>query len=424
MKNSKFKVVVALGTLITTGTNSFNVQAFALEGSWKHHSISIDGIIAQSKTSNELFEQAAELLLDLKYDEALILFDQVVKLNPHSSEVWYWHGYTLNQVERFSDAIASFNKAIELNPNYPEALYEKGNALYSLGRYQEALYTCEQGLKIDKDNKNFLMLQSLVFSTKNRKNEVIALLERAKKLEENGLEITRLLAAIQNSGVSISESRRLQAILVALNEEVRAAGEKLVATQPQIRVSQSSIGELANLLQELEILKTTYKIYITTQSLEGEAKQKLAALLAELERKQGQVKPFYQEWQTSRERLVVIESEITIAQEQLESFRTELQKWEERLVTVRRDIKTGSDQSSASQKKLRALEQQLVVFRDEVYTINARLEKFSSELGQLEQRIEQRSKSIDAMLVPLRDFRARVNELLNRSYPSKNISNF
>jgi tetratricopeptide (TPR) repeat protein len=177
VKNSQFKVAVALGTLIATGTTSFNVQALVPEANFERRSTPTERLVAQARTGNELFQQANELLGLGEYDDALAVFEQGANLNPPSFSAWYWRGYTLSKLERFTDAVTSFNEAIEIKPDYVLALYEKGNALYKLGRYQDALTSCEQGLRIDSDNYQLLSLRGLALHRLNRKDDAIASLE-------------------------------------------------------------------------------------------------------------------------------------------------------------------------------------------------------------------------------------------------------
>ena len=79
-------------------------------------------------------------LLNLKkIDEAIIMYDESILINPHNADTYFNRGTTLNhnikanalvELKKFDEAIFMYNKAIELNPNHSQAYYSKGIIIF------------------------------------------------------------------------------------------------------------------------------------------------------------------------------------------------------------------------------------------------------------------------------------------------------
>jgi len=100
-----------------------------------------------------------------KYQEALMCFDESIKIYPKNSGVWYNKGAVLNQLNKHQEAVLYYDKVIELTPKDPRAWNNKGFSLENLGRYNEAIQCYDEALKIDpeysraQNNKNDCLLK-------------------------------------------------------------------------------------------------------------------------------------------------------------------------------------------------------------------------------------------------------------------------
>ena len=107
-----------------------------------------------SNTPNEssisrLLQEGRVLLNASRFEEALISYDKVLKIDPRSVDALNGKGLILNQLGKYEEAITWFDKALEINPNFVNALNNKGIALANLGKYEEAITWFDKALEID-----------------------------------------------------------------------------------------------------------------------------------------------------------------------------------------------------------------------------------------------------------------------------------
>ena len=97
-----------------------------------------------------------------KYEDAITWFDNALKIEPTSAQVLNNKGISLSNLDKFEEAITWFDKAIKIDPNFVDALYNKGGALAELGKYDEAAMWTNKALEIDKTNHNATNSKSLI----------------------------------------------------------------------------------------------------------------------------------------------------------------------------------------------------------------------------------------------------------------------
>jgi tetratricopeptide (TPR) repeat protein len=73
-----------------------------------------------------------------KYDEAIKIFDEVIRIDPEYSLAWNNKGYALSKQGKYDEAIKAYDEAIRLDPNNVHAWNNKGEALKALGRTSDA----------------------------------------------------------------------------------------------------------------------------------------------------------------------------------------------------------------------------------------------------------------------------------------------
>jgi len=97
-----------------------------------------------------------------RYDDAITWFDNALKIEPTFINALNNKGVALANLDKFEEAIIWFDKAIKINPNFVEALYNKGGALAELGKYDEAAMWTNKALEIDKTYQNASNSKSLL----------------------------------------------------------------------------------------------------------------------------------------------------------------------------------------------------------------------------------------------------------------------
>jgi len=123
---------------------------------------------ATSKAPNEssisgLIQEGGALLNASRFEEALVSYDKVLKIDPRSVDALNGKGLILNQLGKYDEAITWFDKALEIDPAFIDAMYNKAHALGELGKYKEALEWTDMALTLkpiiqNNSNSNNLLL--------------------------------------------------------------------------------------------------------------------------------------------------------------------------------------------------------------------------------------------------------------------------
>jgi len=87
-----------------------------------------------------------------QFDEAVVNFQQLLRLWPNEAAVHSDLGIGLARLGKLDEAVASFRKAVSLNPQYAEAYNSLGIALAEQGQYDEAVGCYQQALALKSHN--------------------------------------------------------------------------------------------------------------------------------------------------------------------------------------------------------------------------------------------------------------------------------
>ena len=69
------------------------------------------------------------------------------------ADEWYNRGVALQDKEKYEEAIVCYDNAIKLNPkNSAAPRNNKGNSLYALEKYEEAITCCDNAIKLNPKN--------------------------------------------------------------------------------------------------------------------------------------------------------------------------------------------------------------------------------------------------------------------------------
>ena len=71
----------------------------------------------------ELLKEEAEKYAEAgNYEEAIRCYDEIIKLDPEDSEIYYDRGNTYSNLEKYEEAIQDFKKVLELDPEDRDGL--------------------------------------------------------------------------------------------------------------------------------------------------------------------------------------------------------------------------------------------------------------------------------------------------------------
>jgi tetratricopeptide (TPR) repeat protein len=93
------------------------------------------------------------------FEEALVCYEQALKLDPLYSFAWNNRGSVLNSLNRYEEALDSFNKAVETDPKNDLAWRNRGKILSGkFQRYEESIYSHDKVLEINpKDYQSYFL---------------------------------------------------------------------------------------------------------------------------------------------------------------------------------------------------------------------------------------------------------------------------
>ena len=93
---------------------------------------------ATQPTVEEMLAQALQLSNAGNYEEAILLYEAIIEIEPNNYEAGYGLGHAYRSVGRTMDAISILKKAAKLSTDDKRAMYELGYAYLDAGEYSNA----------------------------------------------------------------------------------------------------------------------------------------------------------------------------------------------------------------------------------------------------------------------------------------------
>jgi tetratricopeptide (TPR) repeat protein len=84
-----------------------------------------------------------------RLDEALTLFQVLLKTDSNNAIVWNNIGIIRFRQGEYREAVNAFGQATDINPEFTNAWFNKSLALVHLGKYTEALRALDKVLKLN-----------------------------------------------------------------------------------------------------------------------------------------------------------------------------------------------------------------------------------------------------------------------------------
>lgn len=103
-----------------------------------------------------------------------------------NAKTWYNKGSALYDLGKYDEAIVAFDESIRIDPEYKWAWHDKGFALYKLGRHNEAIQAFDEAIKRKPESWAPWLMKSLAFDALGNSIEADAALSKAKEIGYNG----------------------------------------------------------------------------------------------------------------------------------------------------------------------------------------------------------------------------------------------
>src|ERR1700719_3090516 len=131
--------------------------------------------------SMTLLEQAQKLLSEKKYDDALKLFDEVLKGDPGNTEALLGKIAVLRETQEFSQANRLLRDALTRHPNHAGILSEQAWLLLAEKKYDEAIKSFSKVLQI-KPDLGIYMWKAALLRDRRRCEEAELTLDEANRI--------------------------------------------------------------------------------------------------------------------------------------------------------------------------------------------------------------------------------------------------
>ena len=97
-------------------------------------------------------QEGTKLMLEKKYQEAILFLLKAIELNPEFSEAYYNLGLSYERLGEYKDSIKYLNEALKLSPDNANAYYALGYVYYQKKKYKQAVKAFEQAARLKPDN--------------------------------------------------------------------------------------------------------------------------------------------------------------------------------------------------------------------------------------------------------------------------------
>ena len=132
-----------------------------------------------------------------RVQEAIGHFEQALRVKPDDAEMNCQLGLAMGQAGRVQEAIRHIEQALRSKPDYAEAHYNLGVALVRVGRVQEAMAHWEQALQINPDYAQAHYNLGVGLEQAGKLREAVQHYEQALRIKPNYPEAQNRLAAIR-----------------------------------------------------------------------------------------------------------------------------------------------------------------------------------------------------------------------------------
>ncbi len=102
------------------------------------------------------------------YDEAILLADKAIEIDPDYADAYYTRGYANWQKKLFEKAIEDFSMVIELQPGSPEAYINRGSIKSSMGLYDGCIEDQSAAIKLAMEQNAAASLMATAYYRRGR----------------------------------------------------------------------------------------------------------------------------------------------------------------------------------------------------------------------------------------------------------------
>lgn len=140
-------------------------------------------IVTGKMNSDDLSNSALSYSRVGFYDEAVMLYNKSLQLNPDNKYSLNNKGFTLNILGNYEEAISLFDKSIELDPDFAHAYNNRGLAKVKLGQTEEGLRDINRSIELDPSNSYAYMSIGIYNFDKGELEDALEKFMKANELD-------------------------------------------------------------------------------------------------------------------------------------------------------------------------------------------------------------------------------------------------
>jgi len=107
------------------------------------------GDALKNKEGNTVFLEAIDLYLAEQYDDAIVKYNEALKVSPDDAFVHNFLAHALRKAGKVDEAIEEYKAALKINPKYAYAHNNLGEALLEKELFDEAIAEFTLAIKCD-----------------------------------------------------------------------------------------------------------------------------------------------------------------------------------------------------------------------------------------------------------------------------------
>ena len=184
----------------------------ALVSGWRH-------VAPNPEDVEALHQRGLSALQARQYDDALMSFQHVLRLDPRHWEAASKCGIVLHKLGRLEEAHACFELCHTLQADHVPTLYMRGRALLDLGRFEEALADHQRAYTLDASRPEICNTAGSILRSLGREEEALPWFDRAIALQPNAVEALNNRAVCLGQLQCFDEALATYARAKALNPE-------------------------------------------------------------------------------------------------------------------------------------------------------------------------------------------------------------
>ena len=104
--------------------------------------------LSAQPTVDPSLKEGNSLLAQKKYQDAINVFDKIIKSSPKNADAYYSRGVAYSNLGNTIEAISDYTRANFFNPQKVEALINRGSTFSGMQKYDDALNDFNSAIKI------------------------------------------------------------------------------------------------------------------------------------------------------------------------------------------------------------------------------------------------------------------------------------